>query len=199
MKLGRLSFSWASLAVLVIQVALVSSIAAKYQYERAKCPRVWTKAAMFDPSLVMRGRYLSMQLVVDGCQSTLPSAKQAQFPRNAEGLPQGDRFAIGDPQPWVNFQAKLRVEHNELIVIRIPETEDATHGEWVTAPTRVQCDQMHLTQPVNFYIAEHAPSVWPSRPGQELWVEVTVPPAGPPRPLQLALKENGVWKPLEMQ
>jgi len=35
--------------------------------------------------------------------------------------------------------------------------------------------------------------------GQELWVEVTVPPKGPPRPLQLALKDNGVWKPLNFR
>src|SRR5208283_3048759 len=31
---------------------------------------------------------------------------------------------------------------------------------------------------------------------QELWIEVTVPPQGPPRPLQMAVKDNGVWKPL---
>ena len=33
----------------------------------------------------MRGRYLSLQLTVDGCQSTLPSAKQADFPRDVNG------------------------------------------------------------------------------------------------------------------
>jgi len=33
----------------------------------------------------MRGRYLSLQLVVDGCQSTLPSAFQARFPRTSMG------------------------------------------------------------------------------------------------------------------
>ena len=38
-----------------------------------------------------------------------------------------------------------------------------------------------------------------STPGHELWIEVTVPPKGPPRPLQLAEKENGVWKPLTLQ
>jgi hypothetical protein len=35
--------------------------------------------------------------------------------------------------------------------------------------------------------------------GQELWIEVTVPSKGPPRPLQLAVKDNGVWKPLAFQ
>jgi hypothetical protein len=197
MKLGRLLFSWASLAVMVIQVALVSSIAAKYQYERAKCPRVWTQAAMFDPSLVMRGRYLSMQLVVDGCQSTLPSAKQAQFPRNADGVPEKGQFAVATPQ--VTFPAKLLVQNNKLVAIRILDGEDVARGENVFGLAGAPCDRMWLGDPVNFYIADNAQSVWPSRTGQELWVEVMVPPVGPPRPLQLALKENGVWKPLETQ
>ena len=75
-------FSKASIALLVIQLAIVSTVAAKYLYQRATCPRVWTRANAYDPSLVMRGRYLSLQLTVDGCSSTLPSAKDAQFPRN---------------------------------------------------------------------------------------------------------------------
>jgi hypothetical protein len=59
---------------------------------------------------------------------------------------------------------------------------------------------MQLSQPVDFYLPEHAKNpvpVWDS--GQELWVEVTVPPKGPPRPIQLALKDHGVWKPLAIQ
>ena len=35
--------------------------------------------------------------------------------------------------------------------------------------------------------------------GGELWIEVTVPPDGPPRPIQVALKQDGVWKPLAFQ
>ena len=57
---------------------------------------------------------------------------------------------------------------------------------------------MRLQEPVEFYIAEHAVDP-PSTEGQELWMEVTVPPVGPPRPLQLALKDNGGWKPLAFQ
>ena len=61
--------------LLLIQLAIVSSVAAKYLYQRWTCPRVWTRTVAFDPELPMRGRYLSLQLIVDGCQSTLPSAK----------------------------------------------------------------------------------------------------------------------------
>src|ERR1017187_7540995 len=62
-----------SIVLLAIQLALVSSIAAKYLYQRATCPRVWTRTAAYDPNLVMRGRYLSVQLIVDGCHSTPPT------------------------------------------------------------------------------------------------------------------------------
>jgi len=197
MKLGRSEFSAASIAVLLIQLAIVSSIAAKYLYQRAHCPRVWTRTAMYDPDLIMRGRYLSMTLTVDGCQSTLPSAKQAQFPRNVNGVPNGQDFSVGRNQ--VAFAAKLAVRNNKLVAIRIPDTEDSARGEGVFASSGAPCDRMQLSNPIDYYIAEHAQSPWPPKPGQELWVEVTVPPHGPPRPIQLALKDNGAWKPLAFQ
>ena len=197
MRLGKSSFSAASLAVLVIQLALVSSIAAKYLYQRIDCPRVWTRTAMYDPDLIMRGRYLSMLLTVNGCQSTLPSAKQAQFPRNLNGVPNGRDFSVAAGQ--VEFSARLAVKNNSLVAIRIPDSEDGARGESVFATNGAPCDRMRLNEPVNFYIPENAPSPWPAKPGQELWVEVTVPPHGPPRPIQLALKDNGAWKPLAFQ
>jgi hypothetical protein len=188
----------ASLAVLVIQLLLVSSIAVKYLYQRSTCPRVWTRTVMYDPSLIMRGRYLTMQLMVDGCQSTLPSAKQAGFPRNLDGVPNGRDFSIAASQPVV-FPAKLAVNGNKLVAIRIPENDDLASGQSVIAVSGASCDQLRLSDPVNFYLAEHAASPLPVGPGQELWVEVTVPPKGPPRPIQLALKDNGSWKPLAFQ
>lgn len=81
MKILKGSFPTVSLVVLIAQLVLVSSVAAKYLYERWKCPRVWTRASGYDPELAMRGRYLSLQLTVDGCGSTLPSAKEVEFPR----------------------------------------------------------------------------------------------------------------------
>jgi hypothetical protein len=97
------------------------------------------------------------------------------------------------------FQARLSVKDNKLTAIRVPEWESSKSTQSVSAPPRAPCDQMRLSEPVDFYIAEHANDpTWLKR-GQELWIEVTVPPKGPPRPLQLALKDNGVWKPLEFQ
>jgi hypothetical protein len=124
-----------SIAVLVIQLAIVSSVAGKYLYERWTCPRVWVRAGAYDPEMVMRGRYLSLSLHPNGC----------------------------------------------------------------VAAKGISCDDWRLNATVDFYISEHAADPSRTRPGQELWIEVTVPPSGPPRPIQLALKENGTWTPLAFQ
>jgi hypothetical protein len=179
MKIGRFTLSAASLAVLIIQLALVSSVAAKYLYQRWTCPRVWTRAAAIDPSLPMRGRYLALQLTVDGCQSTLPSAKNANFPRDVNGAVKPGPYTLRQNINW--FRANLKVVNNT----------EGTEGS--------PCDQMHLASSTDFFISDTAQSPLPLKPGQELWIEVTVPPKGPPRPIQLALKDNGAWKPLGLR
>jgi hypothetical protein len=197
MKIGSVRFSVASVTLLVIQLAIVSSITAKYLYQRWTCPRVWTKTVAYDPELVMRGRYLSLQLTVDGCESTLPSGVNADFPRNVDGTVRSQKFMVRGP--FVEFPAKLAVKNNKLIAILPRDAEAPRAAQFVTAPENTPCDQMRLESPVNFYIAEHARSPLPTKRGDELWIEVTVPPKGPPRPIQLALKEDGEWKPLGFQ
>lgn len=56
-----------------------------------------------------------------------------------------------------------------------------------------------ISPPVDFFISEHVPD--PSRvaPGEELWVEVSVPRRGEPRPIRLAVKKDGVLTPLELR
>jgi hypothetical protein len=186
--------SGVSILLLVVQLALLSSIAAKYLYQRSSCPRVWTRTVAIDPESPMRGRYLALRLAVDGCQSTLPTARQAQFPRNFNGMALQGPYSIAAPQP-VSFPAQLAATNGKLTAIRIPTTDGAPQGQIVLALPGLSCDAMWLADSVNFYIAEHAQSPLPLRSGAELWIEVTVPPKGPPRPIQLALKENGIWKP----
>jgi hypothetical protein len=45
-----------------------------------------------------------------------------------------------------------------------------------------------LTEPVAFFLPEHAPDPSRRQPGQDLWVEVSVPPKGPPRPIRLQVR-----------
>jgi hypothetical protein len=52
---------------------------------------------------------------------------------------------------------------------------------------------------VVFFIPPSVPD--PSRrpPGEELWAEVSVPKKGAPRPVQLAVKKDGVLTPLDLR
>jgi hypothetical protein len=198
MKIGRINFATASVVLLAIQLILVCSIAGKYLYQRLTCPRVWTRAAAFDPSLPMRGRYLSLQLTVDGCNSTLPSAKQAEFPRDVNGAAINGTYIIRAAGN-VEFPAELKVVDNKLFAIQIQDEEKRRSGQMVTAWPRLPCDQMRLDRPVDFYIPEHAVDPTGLRRGEELWIEVTLPPKGPPRPIQLAIRQDGAWRPLAYQ
>ncbi len=195
MKIGNLTLTKSSVALLLIQLALVSTIAAKYFYERQKCPRVWARTVAMDRALPMRGRYLRLRLTVDGCQSTLPSAKAAKFPRGWNGEAVPGNFSMKYVPP-VFFPAELKVENNQMVAVEITDEERQESGQMVEAPPGAPCQQFRLAAPVDYYIAEHAPDPSWIRPGQELWIEVTLPPKGPPRPLALALKDNGLWKPL---
>jgi hypothetical protein len=80
-------------------------------------------------------------------------------------------------------EVKYSVEDGKLVAR--PTTIDGTSTRITngTAPVRVA-----------YFIPEHVPD--PSRREEELWVEVTVPRLGPPRPVQLGVKKNGVLTPL---
>lgn len=197
MKIFKASFPAVSLVILIAQLVLVSSVGGKYLYERWRCPRVWTRASGYDPDLFMRGRYLSLQLMVDGCRSTLPSAAQAAFPRDTSGAVKPGQYSLGR-QPST-FRATLTVEENTLWAMRIATDESGSEGLEVSAPPAAPCRAMRLDTPVDFYIPELAPDPLPLTKNQELWIEVTVPPKGPPRPIQLALKQDGGWRPLAFE
>lgn len=181
-----------SLVLMILQLAIVASVGAQYLYQRWTCPRVWVRAVAPEWRPAVSGRYLNLQLVVDGCQSALPSAKAAEFPRDINGVAVQGRFGL---RAGTIFRANLKVEGNRLAAINVAVDEMGREGQQVMALPGTPCDQMHLFQPVPIYIAEN--KVDPSRlsAGQELWMEVSVPSSGPPRPLQLALKDSGSWMP----
>jgi len=59
--------------------------------------------------------------------------------------------------------------------------------------------QARLSQPVDFFIPEHVPDPSRRQFGEELWVEVSVPRKGPPRPIRLGVKKDGVLTPLDLR
>jgi hypothetical protein len=95
--------------------------------------------------------------------------------------------ARGFSQGAVYDQAKYSVEGGKLVAR--PASMDGT-GTMVsngTAPVRIA-----------YFIPEHVPDPSRREADEELWVEVTVPRLGPPRPIQLGVKKNGALTPLPM-
>lgn len=62
---------------------------------------------------------------------------------------------------------------------------------------RLRIEGRPLDDQIAFFIPEHVPDPSIREAGEELWAEVTLPRRGPPRPIRLGVKKNGVLTPLE--
>ncbi|HTQ55637.1 MAG TPA: hypothetical protein VMI94_14310 [Bryobacteraceae bacterium] len=80
---------------------------------------------------------------------------------------------------------------------RLTATEDAAGTVHITA--RPLSGKWTLVEPLAFYLPEHAQDPSRLQPGEELWVEVSVPVKGLPRPIRLGVKRNGVLEPLGLR
>jgi hypothetical protein len=177
--------AWKVIAVGAIHVALVAGVGAKYLVERAALPRVWVRAAPVDPDLPIRGRYVSLRLEVVARDVALPN------PPVPITTPQGGTWT----QPSLPVAASLEVQNNQLVAV------PPAPGNIVLLNT-LERDALRiavLDRPVAYFIPEHVPDPSVREPGEELWVEVTVPHRGPPRPIRLGVKKGGVLTPLELQ
>jgi hypothetical protein len=152
-----------SLIVGAVQILLVASVGAKFLYDRSHYPRVWAQTVPFDPDLPIRGRYVSISVRVETARA--PAAKEgAELP----GM----------------YLANLEIYKDRLYAV-----EDDNGRNWVESAPCGEQKCWQLSEPVAFFIPEDVED--PSRrpPGETLWVEVTVPPRGPPRPLRLGIKK----------
>ena len=168
------------LIVAALHVALVASLGGKLLYDRATRPRVWARTANYDPDLPIRGRYVSLRVEV-----------------TTVGFNASDQRYYDS---WYHKPVKLEVRDDKLVALLSSEETNV-----YAAPTTryvqgraVASDQVYIDEPVAFFIPEHAPNpAWLNK-GEELWVEVTVPKKGPPRPIRLGTKKDGVLKPLNL-
>jgi len=147
------------------QLALVATLAAKYAIDRARLPRVWVQTVAYDPNDPIRGRYLRVQLRVS--------------PEDVNGspwnLPEGMRDVM------------LKVKDGHLVA------NPSNHPTGLHVSERIVnrgAEVTTLTEPVAFFLPEHAMDPSVRSTGEELWMEVTVPRTGPPRPIQLAIKRG---------
>ena len=149
------------IAIAILHVGLVSSLGAKLMYDRATCPRVWARTMPYDPNLPLRGRYVQMRVEV--------AVREFTVSRGA----------------WE--QARLIADNGQLTAL----PSNQWTGEYVQLETSGR-GLGTLVEPVAFFIPEHAqdPSAL-RRQGDEIWVEVTVPRKGPPRPIRLGIRHSG--------
>jgi len=165
----------------VLQLAIVASLAAKYAIDRARFPRVWAQTMAYDPDLPIRGRYLSVRVRVD-----------ADRVYGGAAPPKGNAGNF-----WGEMRdVYLRAENGHLVASPAPTPTGLRVTRW---RTRTGDLASVLSEPVSYFLPEHA--VDPSRrqPGEELWIEVTVPAKGPPRPIRLAVKRGDTFTLLEIK
>ena len=156
------------LVVAVLHVALVVGVGARLLVDRATKPRVWTRTAPYDPDLPIRGRYVRLRL---------------------EAVPSRDFEA---PLAYDRGVA-LSVQDGKLVAT--PSDNDANLARISSRDSeRIAL----LAIPVAYFIPEHIPDPSVRQPDEELWVEVTVPSEGPPRPIRLGVRRNGVLTPLKI-
>jgi hypothetical protein len=176
--------------LLAIQLVLVLSIAAKYVYERKTCPRVWVRTAQIDPNLPFRGRYLSLQLVLDACG--LPHDNADSLPEPVIPFPGGG----GPSSRSFRWKVKPEASDGKLIAVIAGDNVRPELTQELTQWGHRSCDHAVLSQPADYFIGDRAKSPFPLKPNEELWAEVTVPSSGPPRPIQLAISSDAGFRPL---
>jgi hypothetical protein len=166
----RISSVARGLLVAALHVAIVASLGGKLLADRAVRPRVWARTAPVDPNLPIRGRYLRL-----GVEAVL------------------DPSAASDA--WREGGVALRSENDQLVAAPVSAASSLRARVAIRGSERVAV----LNDPLAFFIPEHAadPSRRPA--GEELWVEVTIPRSGPPRPIRLGVKKDGQLTPLAVK
>jgi len=149
-------------------VALVVGVGARLLVDRATKPRVWTRTAPYDPDLPIRGRYVRLRL------EAVPAPgfdAPLAYDRNVTLSARNGQLVATPADSGVNL-ARIAARDGERIAL--------------------------LAIPVAYFIPEHVPDPSIREAGEELWVEVTIAGDGPPRPIRLGVRREGVLAPLEI-
>ncbi|WP_216906534.1 hypothetical protein [Synechococcus sp. CCY 0621] len=151
------------LLVGLLQGGLLLILGGQLLLDRATRPRGWILTEPVDPHLPIRGRYVNLGLLVP-----------------APEVP------AGQARPWSGERVVLSSEAGQ---VRATLTTDATPRSRSLAASP-QGERWRLGPSVAFFIPPGVAD--PSRrpPSEQLWVEVTLPAQGPPRPIRLGVKRG---------
>lgn len=161
------------LAVAALHLAIVGSLGAKLLIDRATRPRVWARTAPVDPNLPIRGRYVRLRI-------------EATFTGPAPAQDVGGTSVSG----------VLLAEENGRLVA---SEAIASNGLFARLTNRDGQRVAVIDPPLAYFIPEHAADPSTRAPGEELWVEVTLPRAGAPRPIRLGVRKDGVLTPIDVR
>src|ERR1035437_3211790 len=130
-----------------------------------------------------------MQLAIDACALPRDEAHHKSFsPASAPALTSTWRWTV-----------RLEAQGGKLVPVLASDTDRPEMTEVLTVWGDRPCNRAALAQGLDYFISDTAKTPFPPKKGEELWVEVTVPPMGPPRPIQLAIGENGAFMSLKLQ
>ncbi len=160
------------LLLAAIQLALVLSIGGKLLVDRMTRPRGWALTGPVDPELPIRGRYLSLLLRAP-----------------ARGFPTGEVKGHPEVRVW------LQLEGDQIVAVPAKDGKGLRANIWVIRGQPMAS----VWEPLAYFIPEHVADPSRRASGEELWVEVTLPRKGSPRPIRLGVKKNGFLTPLDIR
>ena len=159
----------AGLLLALLQAGLLLSLGAVVLIDRARLPRAWGRVTRIDPDLPIRGRYVSLTLLVPAPQLPAPdpAIERGGSWQTVTLVARAGRLeAIAAPQAprWAGTRHQARIERVDGTVMA------------------------RLNTPLAYFIPPQAadPSWRPA--GEELWVEVSLPGEGAPRPIRLGVR-----------
>ncbi len=157
----------------LLQGALLVSVGLGFWMERLTSPRLWALVQPVDPNLPIRGRYVSLRLLVPLLGAEAPASATQSPPKTVILQAQDDRLVARDRGEGERYPAQL-VHRDGQVLVR-------------------------LTEPLALFIPPDVkdPSRRPST--DPLWVEVTLPRHGPPRPIQLGVLREGRVQPMSLR
>jgi hypothetical protein len=165
----------------VIQILLVSSLGAKLLWDRETSPRGWAVTQGYDPDIPIRGRYINISLLVKA-DKIFPGATQQP--------------GTAPVRVYAYQNVYLTVENGRVVA----NPADHPTGLTVSAPQWRDGEMLAtLSPPVVYFLPEHAADPLRGHPRGTLFVEVTLPRKGPPRPIRLGTKVGSEIIPLSTE
>jgi hypothetical protein len=168
-----------------IHALVLSSLAAILLVERAVWPRVWVRTALDDSLSPPRGHYVSLRIEVDAGSELF--GRQVALSVQTYSVPVDATIVIGEGQRHSRLVAQ---EATTLTGLRLlgGVRRPSVGGIYVPTPLR-------LDPPLTVFLPAQWSSLWPRLSDEEVWVEVTVPPRGSPRPIRAGLKKGVILTP----